>query len=319
MLQHATVKVPASTSNLGGGFDTLGLAVRRYLTARYEPAGGELVLLRAGTLTDLDVPADEDLLRRAFLAELSRRGVEAPGGALHVSSEVPVGRGLGTSAAAVVGGMLLAAAAAGEPEPDRGLLLNRAAELEGHADNAAPALYGGLTAVSPSAAGGVRALRFDLSPDLTFVYAAPGARMSTAEARRVLPPEYLRGTAVAALGRLAALLHGLALGDAESLAAGFADDLHVPYRLPLIQGGAGALDAAREAGAWGATISGSGSGLIAVCPQVRLQVVGSAMAGALRRAGHEEVVFFPLVPDFAGAAATAEGDSRTGRLSGDER
>lgn len=311
MLQRATVRVPASTSNLGAGFDTLGLAMQRYLGARYDPGEGPLTLERAGTLAHLDVTPEEDLLRLAFAAELARRGVDAgrAGGSLHATSEIPVGRGLGTSAAAVVAGLLLAAAAAGEPAPDRGALLAHAVGLEGHGDNAGPALFGGLIAVSP-AAGGPRALRLPLSGRVAFAYAAPGARVSTADARRVLPADVPHRVAVAALGRLAALVHGLAEADGESLAAGFADELHVPYRLPLIEGALAALDAARDAGAWGATISGSGSGLIAACPAGRVQPVGGAMAAALRKAGHEEVVWFPLAPEPEGAKVTmGEGEA----------
>jgi homoserine kinase len=301
MLNDAAVRIPASTSNLGSGFDTLGLAVRRYLTARYEPGEGELSLTRDGTLTELYVSSEDDLLWRAFRAELARRGVARATGSLYVKSEIPVGRGLGTSAAATVAGLLLAATATGDTAPDREALLDHAAALEGHGDNAAPQLFGGLVAVAPRLSGGVRALPLPLSSELAFAFAAPTVRVATAEARKALPSQYPKSTAISALGRLAALLHGLAHGDGDALAVGFTDELHVPYRLPLIQGGAAALDAARDAGAWGATISGSGSGLIAVCPRERLGQVGSAMVAAFRHAGHEEIVTFPLDPEPDGA------------------
>jgi homoserine kinase len=301
MLKEASVRVPGSTSNLGAGFDTLGLAVRRYLTARYEPGEGELSLTRDGTLTELYISSVDDLLSQAFVAELARRGVSHPTGSLYVKSEIPIGRGLGTSAAATVAGLLLATAASGDTTPDRALILDHAAALEGHGDNAAPQLYGGLVAVVPKASGGVRALPLPLSSELAFAFAAPTVRVSTAEARQALPSQYAKATAFAALGRITALLHGLAHGDPDALSVGFSDELHVPYRLPLIQGGAAALDAARDAGAWGATISGSGSGLIAVCPRERLGPVASAMVAAFRHAGHEEVVTFPLEPEQDGA------------------
>jgi len=301
MLAAATIRVPASTSNLGGGFDTLGLAVRLYLTARYEPGAGPLELRREGTLATLDAPAERDLVRTAFLAELARRGVEQVGGTLTVTSEIPVGRGLGTSAAAVVGGLLLAAGAAGDVGPDADGVLDEAARVEGHADNAAPALLGGLVGVTPREAGGFRALHLPLSQDLAFAFAAPSAPVSTADARRVLPDAYPRRTAVAALGRLASLLYGLAHADGDALAEGLRDELHVPYRLPLIGGGAEVMEAARRAGAWGATVSGSGSGIIALCARTDAGAVAGAMGDAFRAAGQGGVVSFELEPEMQGA------------------
>ena len=317
MLRSATVRVPASTSNLGAGFDTLGLAVRRYLTARYVPGAGQLTVTRDGTLADLLVHTKDDLLARAFAAELTRRGI-TPTGSLYAMSEIPVARGLGTSAAATVAGVLLAATAAGDDDPDFDALLGEAVKLEGHGDNAAPALIGGLVAVVAKPGGGVRALPQPLSPEIGFVFTAPAAKLSTAEARRALPAEYPKSVAVGALGRLAALLHGLAYGDGEALARGLTDDIHVPYRLPLIRGGAAALDAAREAGAWGATISGSGSGLLALCPLDRVAPVGSAMAAAFRHAGHEEVVTFPIEPEPDGAEVRVVENGESAATAGAE-
>jgi homoserine kinase len=132
-----------------------------------------------------------------------------------------------------------------------------------------------------------------------------------------MPAEYPKRVAVAALSRLAALLYGLEHADADALAVGLTDEIHVPYRLPLIEGGAAALEAARDAGAWGATISGSGSGLIALSARDVATQVASAMAGALRHAGHEEVVTFPLDPEPTGARARlVAGEGGAG--SGDE-
>ena len=302
MLAPAAVRVPGSTSNLGAGFDTVGLAVARYLTARFQPGGSRLDVRHGGTLRELDRSGDDDLLVRSFASELQRLGSSPAAGVLVVESSIPVGRGLGSSAAAVVGGLVLAWAASGA-ELDRELLLQRAVELEGHADNAAPALLGGLVAVFPARGGGARAVRLELARGIAFAYAAPAFVVSTAAARRALPESYPRGVATGALGRLAALLHGLGSGDPEALAAGFEDELHVPYRLPLIPGGAAALEAAAAAGAWGATISGSGSGVIAVS-EPRLQgSVAAAMGEAFRRAGHDDVLAFALDPEPTGARA----------------
>jgi homoserine kinase len=329
-LRPASVRVPASTSNLGAGFDALGMAVRKYVSARFEPGGDRLTLRREGTLAEIDGPDEDDLLRRAFLAELEERGVRSVAGTLLVTSEVPIGRGLGTSAAATVGGLLLArevlrVASASWPEgaredapsagdagagtldgawAARSRVLDRAAALEGHPDNAAPALFGGLVGMSPKPSGGFRVYRLTLSPRVAFTYAAPETRVSTSEARRVMPAEYPRATAIAALGRLVSLLQGLEHGDADALALGLADDIHVPYRLPLIPGGADVLGAAVEAGAWGATISGSGSGIIALSPHERRTEVEMAMRDAFTRAGNRNVVAFALEPELEGARVT---------------
>jgi homoserine kinase len=282
-LVECAVRVPCSTSNLGAGFDCLGLALDRYLDAAFLP-GGALRVQRGGTLAALDVPATDDVLLRAFRAALRRRRAGEVTGTLIMTSTIPVARGLGSSAAATVAGLALAAAAAGEPL-DRDAALAAAAPLEGHPDNAAPALFGGLVAVVYAAHGAPRALRMPLSDRIRFVFAAPAAGVSTERARAALPQHIAHTAAARNIGRMAALLYGLAHADAEAIGAGFTDELHVPYRLPLIRGATPALRAAREAGAWAATISGSGSGLIAACPRGTEGKVLAAMLAAFEHAG----------------------------------
>jgi homoserine kinase len=264
-LHSCGVRVPCSTSNLGAGFDCVGLAFDLYLDAGYQPGRSELTIRRSGTLRQLDEEVAEDRLVLAFLAELRRRGVERPGGKLLATSAIPVRRGLGSSAAATVAGIALATAACGDTL-DRDAALAAAVRLEGHPDNAAPALFGGLVGVAASAAGAPRAMRLPLSGSVSFVFAAPAQGVSTNRARSVLPQHVPHSAAARNLGRMAALLHGLANADGDSIAIGFSDELHVPYRLPLITRASAVMEAALRAGAWGTTISGSGSGLIAACP-----------------------------------------------------
>jgi homoserine kinase len=281
--------VPCSTSNLGSGFDCIGLAFDRYLDAGYEPGGDELTIRRAGTLRELDIDVGKDRLAVAFRAELRRRGVGEVGGTLYVTSTIPVARGLGSSAAATVAGIALAAAACGQTL-DRDSALASAVQLEGHPDNAAPALLGGLVAVAPS--GHVpRALRLPLSPEIGFVYGAPASGVSTERARSALPKHVPHSAAVRNLGRLAALMHGLANADAESIGIGFTDELHVPYRLPLIPLANAALKAAVKAGAWAVTISGSGSGLIAAGPRSAQAAVSQALLDAFGGSASGAVAF----------------------------
>lgn len=285
------VRVPGSTSNLGAGFDTIGLAVSRYLTAEYVPADRPLLIERRGTLAGLQgMPEELDLFAQAM-----RSVAPSLGGTLTLDSEIPVGRGLGSSAAAVVGGLALGAAISGQPSsPDA--VLRAARQWEGHLDNVAPCLLGGLVAVAESHAFSLR-----LAPSIAFAYAAPGVPLSTSKARAALPASVPHAEAAHALGHLAALIRGLETGDMELLQLGFSDRLHVPYRLPLIPGGAEAREAGLAAGAWGVTVSGAGSGLLAVSAPEKSAMVAEAMAAAFRAtAGPDGVVAFPLVPDSRG-------------------
>jgi homoserine kinase len=279
VLQACAVRVPCSTSNLGAGFDCVGLAFDRYLDAGFEPGGDDLRCERAGTLARLDT--DDDILLRAFRDELQRRGATELRGTLVASSTIPVGYGLGSSAAAVVAGLTLAAGACAAPL-ERESALAAAVRLEGHADNVAPALFGGLIA-AVFAGHAPRALRLPLSPDIGWAYAAPATPVSTERARAALPQQVMHSAATRNTARMAALLHGLAHADAAALAAGFNDELHVPYRLPLVPCGREAMAAALAAGAWAVTISGSGSGLIAACAAGSEFSVVEAMNGAFRR------------------------------------
>jgi homoserine kinase len=295
-LRACAVRVPCSTSNLGAGFDCLGLAFDRYIDAGFEPGGGTLEVQRRGTLRHLPGAVADDVFVQAFVAELARRGA-APDihGALFISSAIPVGRGLGSSGAAVVAGIALAAEACGATL-DRDAALASAVVLEGHPDNAAPALFGGLVAVAYTEHSTPRAMRLPLSSELGFVFAAPDLEISTQRARAALPQQVPHSAAVRNLGRLAALLYGLAHADRAAIATGFNDELHVPYRMPLIPNGATAVNAAVEAGAWAATISGSGSGIVAVGPADREARMLDALRTTLR--GGEA---FAVRPDPHGA------------------
>ena len=302
-LSRAAVRVPCSTSNLGSGFDTIGLALDRYLHATFEPGGRELEVERSGTLTTLEGGAtDRDYVAAMFLATLAKEGI-TPTGVLKLHSGIPVARGLGSSAAALVAGHDLARGALGRPS-DPTASFRITCEREGHGDNAAPCALGGLRAVVPGEGGlRTRTLALELSPDVGFAYAAPGAGISTAAARAALPRHVAHDVAVGCLGRLTALLRGLALGDAELIRAGMEDELHVPHRLPLIPGAYNAIGAGYDAGAWGVTISGSGSGLIALCAPDDAPAVAAAMEEIFRNgADDSQCTGFVLQPDFEGLA-----------------
>jgi len=300
-LSPAWVRAPGSSSNLGAGFDCVGLAVDRWMEAAYEPAPGPLEVVRGD---GEEAPPGADLLAESFLRGLRERG-RTGGGTLEVRSTVPVARGLGSSAAAVVVGTVLAGIACGE-ELDGDAAFARAADVEGHGDNAAASAYGGLMAVVGGTAR-PRPVRLELSSDVGFAFAAPSTHLSTRHARGALPSSVPHHAAAAAVARMAALLRGLATADPDLLREGFDDrELHVPWRRGLIPGAEGAFLAAMEAGAWGVTISGAGSGLLAVAAPAVTGDVASAMGRALEiNGGAPGALAFPLRPVEEGVAGGA--------------
>lgn len=295
MLQAARIRVPCSTSNLGSGYDTVGLALSRYLDVSYEPADtGGLVVERSGTLASLDETGEPDLVATGFTKRLAKAGI-TPSGVLRLRSLIPVARGLGASAAARLAGIDLARAVRGEPRADEETF-EVALRLEGHGDNIAPCLYGGLRAVVRTADGPV-VMRLQLSEKVGWAYAAPAAGVSTQEARDLLPKQVPHKTAAASLGRLVALINGLAQGDPELIRIGVKDDLHVPHRLPLIPSVMAAMSAGTDAGAWAVTVSGAGSGLIAMCDPDDREAVAAAMHDVFDAGtGDPECVGFALRP-----------------------
>ena len=283
------VFVPGSTSNLGPGFDVLGMALDRGLTARWEPGPGALRIEGKGTLGRLDL--SRDLVHRT-LARALGIGPEALGGLLQLTSAIPTARGMGSSAAARVAGRVLALAL-GRPSAtslgstggvvrvtraERTALIESVTLSEGHPDNAVPSVVGGLVATSLDQ-GEVRWTPLPLSPSVGFVFAAPGVEVRTDEARRALPAAVPHADAVSNVGRLAELLVGLARGDGEQIAWGLHDRLHMPWRWPLVPGADRARAAALEAGAWGVTLSGSGSGVMALGPRHAAAAIAQAMDG----------------------------------------
>lgn len=294
-LLPARVRVPCSTSNLGAGYDTLGLAFERYIDASFEPAESSgIELVRLGTLEKIEGGVDDDLVVRVFRAELEARGA-APTGRLTLESSVPVARGLGSSAAAILAGSDLARAVLGQPT-DTDAAFAAALRVEGHGDNAAPSLYGGLRAVAQTADGPV-VIGLVLHPEVGFAYAAPAAGVSTKEARALLPKTVPHRTAAASLGRLIALTRGLAEANPELIRIGFRDELHVPHRLPLIPGAMSAIGAGVDAGAWAVTVSGAGSGLIALCDPADANGVAMAMREVFDAGANDpECVGFALTP-----------------------
>jgi homoserine kinase len=288
MRASVTVRVPGSTSNLGAGFDCVGVAVGRWLrvSAALRPggAGDRVTLERSGTLAALELAPERDLLYRGFAAACRAAGRDGVGPVtLHVDSEIPVARGLGSSGAAAVAGAAAAVALFDLPL-ERHALTTLCAELEGHPDNVAASVYGGATLVLRGPSGLV-VTPLVLHDALALVFAIPDFAVETERARAVLPEIVPHGQAVVAVAKSAALVHGLAHADAEALAAGLDDVLHVPYRRALVPGYDDVTAAARQAGAYGATLSGSGPTVVAIAPATSAGRVADAMVVAWRGSG----------------------------------
>ena len=288
MAGGVTVRVPGSTSNLGSGFDWAGMAIERWLelSARCADNGSApaVTIERRGALRELSVRPEDDLLYRGFVAACRNGGRDIPRLTLTADSDIPVGRGLGSSAAAVVAGVVAASALLGiglETEA----ILALCAEIEGHPDNVAPAVFGGATLALHHPAGGFLAVPLEIHPSIAFVFAVPDFPLETKRARAALPASVPHATAAVAAARGAALVRGLATGDAALLAIALDDVLHVPHRRALVPGYDGVTNAARAAGAHGATLSGSGPTIVALAPSERGGAVAEAMGRAWRDAG----------------------------------
>jgi homoserine kinase len=237
------VRVPASSANLGPGFDVLAAALGLHMELEVTETG------RFEVRTDLAIARDaRNLCVRGFAALRPADGVR-----FAIRSSIPLSGGLGTSAAAYVAGLAAADALNGGGAD----LLEAAARLEGHPDNAAAALLGGFVVCA-----GEEAVRLDPPEELAAVLVVPSRAVRTAKARAALPPEVPIGEAVFNIGRASLLVLGLARGDLELIARGLADRLHQPRRASLYPRSMDLVERAAEFGALGATISGAGPSVL---------------------------------------------------------
>ncbi len=278
------VRVPASSANLGPGFDALGLALSLHNEVLAEEAEELAVSVEgegAGTLAT----GGQNVVARGVRAAFEAAGRPFRGCALRCRNRIPLARGLGSSAAAWVAGLAAGNALLGAPL-DREALLVLASRAEGHPDNVAAALYGGLTVACAAADGGVTAVALPVPPRLRWVVLVPEVAASTAEARAVLPATVARQDAVFNVQRVALLLASLQVGRLGELTTALEDRLHEPYRLALFPWMPDVVKAARAAGALGCVLSGAGPSILAVTAgEEAAGPVARAMEEALRGAG----------------------------------
>lgn len=296
--RRVTVEVPATTANLGAGYDCIGLALELVNRIEVEVRGwsrGEVELTVDGEgQGELRENRDNRFVvgLEAALHEVRGELPEGVGWRISMRNHIPLARGLGSSAAATVGGLLAANAFLGEPLTAADLL-RLATRIEGHPDNAAAALHGGFV-VSAILDDTVEAIRFDVPRDLRAIIFVPELRLATASMRKALPRTVPLADAVANLGRVAIGVAGFATGRTDLLRALTVDRLHEPYRAAAYPELPRLVESARAAGAIGACLSGAGSSVVAFSDSLaRIAQIGAALGAAaaeLDLPGRVEVV-----------------------------
>ncbi|MBQ5321028.1 MAG: homoserine kinase [Oscillospiraceae bacterium] len=257
-MDKVTVRVNATTANIGPGFDCVGMALSLYDRLTFEKTDGGIVIEGC----DEKYRNENNLAYLSYKKTMEKIGCDDSSVKITIASEIPASRGLGSSAALIAAGAAAANAICGYPLTKEELL-EIGTEIEGHPDNLAPAIYGGLT-VSAATENGIYTARFKISEKFHFTALIPDFHLSTEKARQVLPKEVLRADAVYNLSRTALVLKAFEEGNTEMLAASMGDKLHQPYRRRLIKGFDTAERLAFHLGATAFFISGSGPTVMAV-------------------------------------------------------
>lgn len=261
--EDAPIVVPATSGNLGCGFDCAALAVNLYLKVRgHLTESGEFRCRYQGPGAE-QIPLDSsNLIVRAARRAVERAGAKIAGGEIEIENQIPMARGFGSSAAAIVAGILLAARHLGRPV-DFESVLDLATEIEGHPDNAAAALHGGMVVAAQPSGGPIRVARATLPSDLDFIAIVPDVELPTERARTVLPAAYPRQTAVGNLQRFALLVATCFSGEFQLDPEMFRDGMHQPFRAPLVPGLEACFDF-RHPDLLGVFLSGAGSTVMAI-------------------------------------------------------
>ncbi len=278
-----TVQVPASTANLGPGFDAIGLAIDLWNQASFKLIDKGYLVQADGESAD-EVPKDEqNYIMESFFQLYHHLGeVIPPGVSLRCINRIPLASGMGSSTAALLTGLLAANAMLGAPL-DKFDLLDLASSIEGHPDNVAPALFGGLTIGAIKDDQRVMMHQY-LIPVMPILVVIPDVSLLTEDARALLPEMVPRKDAIFNHSRTPFLIEALRSGNLSLLAEATRDRLHQPYRFPKIPGSRLALESAREAGALAATLSGAGPGLF-VFPGQKRKSIATAMLKAFEAEG----------------------------------
>jgi homoserine kinase len=254
-----TVRVPASSANLGPGFDALGLALAVYLTCRFRPAAQLHICVEGRDAGSIPTTA-ENLIWQSAGAVARTLGIEMPAIELEIHNDIPLAKGLGSSAAALTAGVVIADRILDlRWKPAR--ILDEAARLEGHPDNVAACTLGSIVASAIDSGGVARAVRLDLPRRFGLAVVVPDFDLPTAKARSVLPQTYSREDAVFNVQRAALLMAAMATGSIGAFPAALQDRFHQPYRAPLVPGLAEIVEL-RAPGLLGCVLSGAGPSIL---------------------------------------------------------
>lgn len=298
-----TVRVPATTANFGSAFDAIGMALDLWLEARVEESTRRHVEVR-GEGSDALPPGDRNLIFRAAAFRANRLGIDLPPLHLTLDNAIPLTRGLGSSAAAVAAGLLTAQTIAGR-DADLDALLADATELEGHPDNAAPALFGGACLAIQPDDGPPIARQLPFPDRLACAAFIPDTTLSTNLARSALPQQVPLPDATFNLARSALLIRSFMSQEWDDLGLATQDRLHQPYRAELVPGFDSLTQAATSAGAYAAFLSGAGPTIMALAAPAEAETVAAAMGAAARSLDIAGRVL-ALAPSERGAHVVAE-------------
>lgn len=278
------IRIPATSANMGPGFDSIGIAVELYnhIWVEEQTAGLTIDVKRDQAIP---VPTDEtNLIYKTMKYFYEQKGLKMPG--VHIVQEdyIPMVRGLGSSAACIVGGLFAANALAGNI-CDKDELAQMAAQLEGHPDNSNPAIYGSMV-VGAQDENKMNHVRLELPDDLIFATMVPDFPVSTADARGVLPDSYTRKDMVFNASRAALLVASMMTGKYENFDMAMEDCVHQPYRAQLIPGMHEIFKHAKEFGAVASYLSGAGSTLMAMVTKDRAEEFERKMSAYLGTLEH---------------------------------
>ncbi|MEM8640528.1 MAG: homoserine kinase [Cyanobacteria bacterium P01_G01_bin.54] len=277
------VIVPATTANLGSGFDCIGAALTLYNRFEFQPTERLRISITGAGQAEISTATDNLVYRsvQKFYAHLDR---PLPPLQIEIAMGIPLARGLGSSATAIVAGLLGANVLAGSPLSETEVM-GLAIEMEGHPDNVVPALRGGCSLAATTPIAGWQIASVPWHPDIIPVVAIPDFKLATEKARAVLPERITRTDAIFNIGHFGLLLRALATGDGTWLRAALDDRLHQPYRQTLIPGYAAVHEGAIAAGAYGLVISGAGPTLLALTHADQANAVAAAMQQAWQETG----------------------------------
>ena len=296
------IKVPATSANMGPGFDSIGVALELYNHLWFEEIeqGVEIIVKKEH---EIKIPTDKNnLIYKTMVDFFAETGNVMPGVRLIQKDDIPMVRGLGSSAACIVAGLLAANHMSG-CHYSREQLAQIAAKIEGHPDNSNPALFGGMV-VGALDHNEMRHVKLDLPKDLVFAIMVPDFPVSTEDSRKVLPDMYTKADAIFNASRAALLVASIYAGDYENLAMAMQDRIHQPYRSQLIPDMDRIFKAAKNYGALASYLSGAGSTLMAVLTDDKAEVFQQKMAAYLKAIPNEWQLTL-LKPDTKGAQLIA--------------